>query len=267
MIKFDRFYGGKHFAVTFSFDDCNVADRKLIQLLNKYNLKGTFHLISGRFDHETVVTKDEVKSLYANHEIACHTLDHPHMERLPYTYQVNQMIKDKINLEEIAGYIVRGFSYPYNAQNEFTVPTLESLGIAYARVTDATFGFSQPGDLMNWKPSCHYKDFDKLYPRFIKCYGQTWNYGSLFYIWGHSYEMEDANEWDKVEDMCKKISDLDDTWYATNIEIADYIKAQKSLIFSANCKKVLNPSIISVWISKDGQGLEIKPGETIDLGK
>ena len=33
MLKTDRFPGGKHFAVTFSYDDGNVQDKKLLDIL------------------------------------------------------------------------------------------------------------------------------------------------------------------------------------------------------------------------------------------
>lgn len=265
MIKFDRFKDGKHFAVTFSFDDGNIADRRLIEIMNKYNLVGTFNLISDRFDHETVVLNSEITSLYSGHEIACHTLTHPHMERLPFSYQIKELLEDRKNLEEKTGYIVRGFAYPYGAKNEYTIPALKAVGLEYARNTNSTFSISQPEDLYEWRPSCHYRDYEKVYPRFINAFKQSWNFGGLFYIWGHSYEVADANEWEFFEDMCKRLSGLDDVWYATNIEIADYINAQKNLVFSANYKKIYNPSSTGVWISNNGHPVEIKPGEMVEI--
>ena len=41
---FDRFPGGKHKAVTFSYDDGCENDARLVALLNQYGMKGTFHL-------------------------------------------------------------------------------------------------------------------------------------------------------------------------------------------------------------------------------
>ena len=69
MIKYDRFAGGKHFSVTFSYDDGNIADRRLCGIFDKYKLKATFNLISGRFGGD-VVSEGEIKELYKNHEIA-----------------------------------------------------------------------------------------------------------------------------------------------------------------------------------------------------
>ena len=46
------FPGGKHKALTMSYDDGRLSDRKLVELFNQYGLKGTFHLNSGLEDEE-----------------------------------------------------------------------------------------------------------------------------------------------------------------------------------------------------------------------
>ena len=40
-------YNGKNKAITFSYDDGLTQDIRLIEIFNKYNLKGTFNLNSG----------------------------------------------------------------------------------------------------------------------------------------------------------------------------------------------------------------------------
>ena len=42
-------WNGKLKALTFSFDDGVLQDKKIIDILNKYNLKATFNLNSGHF--------------------------------------------------------------------------------------------------------------------------------------------------------------------------------------------------------------------------
>ena len=41
----------------------------------------------------------------------------------------------------------------------------------------------------------------------------------VFYVWGHSYEFHDNDNWYIIEDFCRKMADKDDIWYATNMEI------------------------------------------------
>ena len=42
--KYMRFPQGRCKAVTFSYDDGVKADKKLVEILDKYGLKGTFNL-------------------------------------------------------------------------------------------------------------------------------------------------------------------------------------------------------------------------------
>ena len=54
-------------------------------------------------------------------------------------------------------------------------------------------------------------------------------------------------------------------WYATNIEIFDYVSAARRLIISADQKTVYNPSVQTVWFTSDGMPIEIKGGELLKL--
>ena len=87
----------------------------------------------------------------------------------------------------------------------------------------------------------------------------------MMYIWGHSYEFDRDNSWDLIEGFCKFIGGRDDIWYATNIEIVDYMNAAKNLKYTAKGDRVYNPNAISVWIEVDGQHYEIKPGELKEI--
>ena len=59
-------------ALTFSYDDGRVFDRKLVEIFNRYGVKGTFHLNSGTLGQKAergdFVTPQEVKELYQGHE-------------------------------------------------------------------------------------------------------------------------------------------------------------------------------------------------------
>ena len=49
-------FDGKLKAVTFSYDDGVTQDRRLIELFNKYSLKGTFNINSEFLDMENTLT-------------------------------------------------------------------------------------------------------------------------------------------------------------------------------------------------------------------
>lgn len=261
MIKYDRFAGGKHFSVTFSYDDGNIADRRLCGIFDKYKLKATFNLISGRFGGD-VVSEGEIKELYKNHEIAGHTVSHPHLSSLPPEAQLSEIFDCRRKLEDITGGFVRGMAYPYGEWDGTTVNAMKAAGISYSRTVNATKGFSSPSDFLFWNPTCHHSDALSCIERFKTNFTRSWCYGGLLYIWGHSFEFDRADNWDLAEKMCAEISGQPDVWYATCGEIYEYITARRRLCVSLDGKKIYNPSCISVFVSDNGRAVEIKPSET-----
>ena len=85
----------------------------------------------------------------------------------------------------------------------------------------------------------------------------------LFYLWGHSYEFQNHHNWDRLDAICEKLGGKDDIWYATNIEIYDYVRAYDSLQFSADGTRVYNPTLMTVWFRTDKQQYRVAPGETL----
>ena len=74
------FPGGKHKALTLSYDDGKEEDRRLVALFNKYGIKGTFHINAGIKNDPKRIKPEEFAELYKGHEIACHTYTHPTMK-------------------------------------------------------------------------------------------------------------------------------------------------------------------------------------------
>lgn len=68
-----------------------------------------------------------------------------------------------------------------------------------------------------------------------------------------------------MEKFCKLVSGCSGVWYATNIEIVDYLNALDRLGFSAKSSSVYNPSGIDMWIKVDDRIVEVKKGETYFL--
>ena len=85
------------------------------------------------------------------------------------------------------------------------------------------------------------------------------------YVWGHSFEFTSPHEWQIMEDFCSMMGGHDNIWYATNIEIVDYMEAADRLQFTASGDKVCNPSACAVWVEVDGQSIEIPGGKLIEL--
>lgn len=255
---------GSYKVVTMSYDDGKAADRRLVEILNRYGVKGSFHLNSGLLGEGDRIPSDEIAELYAGHEISAHTVTHPTVERSPKEQLVGEIMEDRKRLEELACYPVRGLSYPNGSYNSLLKEMLPFLGIEYARTIHSTGDFAMPDDFMEWHPTCHHnQNLLELAERFLKLYKDQYLY--MFYVWGHSYEFDQDNNWDIMEQYCQLISNKDDIWYATNIEIVDYIKAFRRLRFTVDSKYVYNPSVQSVWLKIDNQILEIPGGKKVYL--
>ncbi|MCM3728047.1 polysaccharide deacetylase family protein [Neobacillus cucumis] len=257
---------GKHKVLTMSYDDGRSADRKLVEIFNRYGIKGTFHLNSGLFGTGDRIPREEVSRLYQGHEVSAHTVTHPTIARSPKEQLIEEVMEDRKNLEEIVDYTVRGLSYPNGSYNQLIKEMLPYLGIEYARTVHSTGNFSIPDDFIEWNPTCHHnRNLLKLAEEFVQLHKKQYLY--MMYVWGHSYEFEQDQNWDLIGKFCEYIGNRSDIWYASNLEIVDYIKAFQNLKFSANSYFVYNPSAIPIWLSVDEQIVEAKAGEQMNLVK
>ena len=84
----------------------------------------------------------------------------------------------------------------------------------------------------------------------------------LFYLWGHSYEFTNHNNWELIEEFCRMMGGHEEIWYATNIEIVDYLKAWDQLQFSADGSFCHNPTATELWVEVNKEHFSIQPGST-----
>ncbi len=214
-------WDGKHKAITFSYDDGAIQDRKLVDMLNKYNLKGTFNLNSSHLGFG--VNPSELKNLYQGHEVAGHTLTHPDFAKCSDEAIAWQVEHDRNTLSTLMDYNVEGFAYPYGAFDDRIVNVLQKkTGVRYARTVVSTYGFDMQDDLLRFKPTVFHCEIDKLFALAEQFVSLKTDKPQLFYIWGHSFEFDRENEpitWEKFEEFCKIISNKSDIFYGTNREI------------------------------------------------
>ncbi len=87
----------------------------------------------------------------------------------------------------------------------------------------------------------------------------------MMYVWGHSYEFDNDDNWGIIEEFCEFIGGREDIWYATNIEIIDYFDALKRLQFTVAGDQVNNPSALDLWINFNDRVVKIPAGTQLDL--
>jgi hypothetical protein len=271
-----RFPGGRGKAFTVSYDDGVIYDGRFINLLKKYGIRGTFNLNSGLMGTKDLLVQgdmevnhekykwEELQDVYADVEIAVHSLTHPDLARMPAASVAYEVSADKANLETLVGEPVQGMAYPFGTYNDEVVQVLKQCGIVYSRTTKNTHEFGLPEEFLTWHPTCHHRDerLEELGDTFLA--NEVINRDArLFYLWGHSYEFEGYEQWDMIEAFLKKMAFHKDIWYATNMEIYEYVQAGRHLIYSSNGNLIKNPSRLDVWMEIDEQVYHIPSGETV----
>jgi len=227
---------GKLKAVTFSYDDGVTQDVRLIEMLNKYNLKCTFNINSGllgtgkiliregkRIAHYKVRPED-VKYIYEGHEVAAHTLTHPKLPTKDEAEIIRQVEEDRLALSDLVQYEVIGMAYPgggVNNDDRVAEIVKNHTGVRYARTITNTDSFDIQKNLYRFNPNVyHIMEYERLMELGRKFVQLEPDKPQIFYIWGHSYEMDyKTQHWSRLEDFFRMISNRDDIFYGTNAEV------------------------------------------------
>lgn len=276
--RFLRFPEGKCKAVTLSYDDGNINDVHLVEIMNRYGLKGTFNLPGTSFPetHEGGkyrVTVDEARSIYfpAGHDVAIHGANHMAPVLAAPKDAIRDVLDNRSFLESFYGRIVRGMAYPDLGRiSEEVKSYLRLIGITYARTVDCTHSFALPSDWLEWKPTSRNRDphLMEVADKFLAAKPREMYISQrdslLFFLWGHSFEFP-PNDWGIMEEFGRKMGGHDDIWYANNTEIYEYCHAYESLVFSCDNTMIYNPTQTKVWFDADGVSYVIAPGETLKL--
>ena len=271
-----RFPGGKAKVLTLSYDDGVFDDYRLIEIMSKNGLKGTFNINAGLIGKEPAtrsrLNHDQIRELYvpSGNEVAIHGYTHPRLNEMSQDQITYQIVMDRQGLEQLTGQIARGMAYPYGTTNDTVVKCLEACGVAYARTTVETGNFSIPAERMDWlrlSTTCHHNDprLFELADQFCNTAPRAIDSAIMFYLWGHSYEFTNDNTWHIIERFAQQLGNRDDIWYATNIQIYDYIAAYKQLRWSADGKIVHNPTATTLYFNCNTTLVELSPGQTLSF--
>lgn len=282
LYKFMRYPEGKAKAVTLSYDDGHECDMRFSDRITKEGLKCTFNLISDGVISRPM-TKEQVEEyvISRGHEIAVHGKRHRAAGTLRPVEGIREVLHCREELEAKYGMIIRGMAYPDSGitffENGADYETIKSflteLDIAYARTLgNDNNSFRLPQDWHQWMPSAFHLNpdlmslIDQFFDEDLSEKRHPARRGPrLFYLWGHSLEFERHDKWDLLDEICDKLGGHEDTWYATNMEIYDYVNAYNSLIYSADGMTVYNPTLIDVWFDVDLKLYKVASGETIKL--
>lgn len=220
-------WNGKKKAVTFSYDDGVMQDIRLIDMLNRYGLRGTFNLNPQRQSETDTFIKSgivvrhmnlsDLPKVYVGHEVAGHSCTHPRLQLLEEAEIRREIGECRDTLEQLFSRKVVGMAYPYGTYDERVIRIAKEEGVRYARTVEETESFEIPSDLLILPSTCRHAN-----PRLLELAHQFVESDTekpqLFYIWGHSYEFDEMNNWETMEEFCRIISGRPDIYYGTNAE-------------------------------------------------
>jgi peptidoglycan/xylan/chitin deacetylase (PgdA/CDA1 family) len=251
--------GWKLKALSFSYDDGNIADRKLVEIFNKYKMKATFHIPSAwlKAKPKNRITEAEIETLYKGHEIAGHGASHFRLATLKSSEVDAEIKSDIAEWKRITGKNITGYAYPFGSYSPEVITVLRQNGLIYSRTVGKETTFALPKDFLVWTPSSHHNgNIAELGEKYLKFYPEKM---SILLIWGHSYEFPRKNNWHVIENFCRQMSFKDDIFYATMGEIADYVSACRQAEFSPDGKSLKNTSARQLFLLVDGQKVTIAP--------
>jgi peptidoglycan-N-acetylglucosamine deacetylase len=224
----------KEIIVTTSWDDGHKCDLILKKLLDEYNIKGTFYPTP---NYLIPMTNDELLIIDQHHEIGAHTLNHPILTEIQKKFAWEEIMGSKKNLEDILGHPINMFCYPFGKYDNEIKDLIKKAGFIAAR-TCQPGDFSKGKDPFEWHITLHASNgsprltfnlwkknhllIQSLFDWEIRAkmlFDKALQVGGIYHIWGHSWEFEQKNEWDKLERVFKYIANRKNVLYKTNSQI------------------------------------------------
>lgn len=237
--------------VTFSFDDGLEQDKRIIEILKRYDLKATFNLNSGLLgkkgrigrmgdygiadlpEKETLLSRllkscpsnripaDEVVQVYEGFEIAAHGYHHDNLKNIHGSDFDTAVGKDIALLEQTFSQQIRGYAYANGGYSQEAEDYLRDHGILYARMVNTTGSFKFPENPLQFQATAWL--VQKQLPELVEKFRQAEpsQHNLLLSFWGHGYEFDFGTEncnWTRFEKLCEQLANLDDVVFCTNAE-------------------------------------------------
>src|SRR3989344_4349140 len=213
---------------TTSWDDGDVLDLKLSQMLDRYNVKGTFY-ITQNYRGERLSEK-EISHLALHHEVGAHTLTHPDLRRISKEEKKKEICGSKDWLEKILNKEVLMFCYPfgyYDSETDaFQMPTtLQVYPFPFRKKNDDTYYWRYL--LQPWRERSGQLHELGLSYLSITSWGKaarkilelSASHDIVFHLWGHSWEIEKYGMWQELEELLKSVDSIEMRSYCTNGEL------------------------------------------------
>ena len=263
---------GNHKALIMSYDDGLDDDIALAQLFDRYGIIGTFHLNSGLLDTRaiwyqgkpneflgTYLSKDTLLYVFKNHEIAVHGTYHKALVGLSDEEILEEINVDIENLTILSDRKISSMAYAFGSTNDHVAEVIGTTPLTNARTVKSSYNFDLPKDYYLWNPTCHDSEALEYLEAYISLDSPSL---SLFYVWGHSWELRDTLRNQNILKFCNEIGDRDDIWYTGAGDFADYHASLK--VLEIGPQQIVNPEGNGVvYYREKGQLKSLNPGQRL----
>ena len=257
---------GKSKAFVLTYDDGVLQDVRLVLLLNRYGLKGTFNLNSLLMErdfvwhHETIgpvrrLHPSVAAHLYEGHEVASHSCTHPDLTNMSWEGLCYELGHDKYLLEQLTGKPVLGFGVPFDYYDGMAVDCVRHLGFVYGRGSEETRSYAPIWDPYRQQAGLFHLSEGLM--EFVDGFLETDTELANCIIVGHSYDLDAANLWETTEEICAKVAAAEDVLSMTHLELVEYQQAMAKAVVEGD--RVYNYSDRPLWFEINGIVTRVDP--------
>lgn len=214
-------------------------------MLKEYGLKATFYVApeNQEFAKQDLLSLPEIRDLSHDFEIGAHSMTHRRLPTISEQEAAREIIESKEVLEQAIDKKINVFCYPGGAYTKLHAQLVRNAGYRYAR-TVARYIFSvddpyEAGTSVHaynhrfgfdlW----HIARFVKFHPaKVLRClewdtlakamFDRVIKEGGIYHIWGHSWEIDERQDWERLENVFRYISANPEVSYVTNGELEAY---------------------------------------------
>lgn len=219
--------------ITTSWDDGHPADLRVADLLVKYGIAATFYVPAAT--EWGTMSAVQMRTLISDFEIGAHTLHHVDLARATDQTAWREIADSKEWVENITGVSCVSFCPPLGHFKTRHLHMIRRAGYLGARSTELLsldFPRRQAGlMLMPTTVQAFPHRFRALAKNALKrkALGNLWRYvtrgrtaewpvmaesllrhatarGGVFHLWGHSWELQDAGQWQRLADVLRFMS-------------------------------------------------------------
>ena len=217
--------------INFSWDDGSIQDIKIAEMFNKYCVKSIFYIPSTNHERK-FIGKNQINIINdLGMLIGGHTKTHRYLNTIPKDEVQEEVVSNKIYLENTIAKKIDSFCYPGGRTNSY-IEKIVKKNFKKAR-TAKTLCFNEKNENFNINPTFHFYDrgkksilknviqnnieflplclkyIEKDYFTFIKKIIMELHERESVYninIWGHGWEIQNENLWSELNDFMKFIT-------------------------------------------------------------